>query len=161
MGGYVALAFARVYGDRLSGLGLVSTQALADPPDRQQGRYATAQQVSQEGVGFIAASMSEKLSPDPRVSAFCRDLISQQGRPGVIGALKAMASRPDSSAFVASLDLPVAILHGTDDALIPVDRAREMKAALPSASFVELPGVGHMPMMETPARTADALRHLL
>ncbi len=31
MGGYVALAFARLYPERVSGLGLVSSQVLADP----------------------------------------------------------------------------------------------------------------------------------
>src|SRR3989304_1656344 len=35
MGGYVALAFARLYPERISGLGLVSSQVLADPPDRK------------------------------------------------------------------------------------------------------------------------------
>ena len=39
MGGYVALAFARLYPERVSGLGLVSSQVLADPPDRKEGRY--------------------------------------------------------------------------------------------------------------------------
>jgi 3-oxoadipate enol-lactonase len=161
MGGYVALAFANAHSDRLAGLGLISTQALPDPPDRREARYATARQVSQEGVGLISASMSEKLSPAPRVRTFCRDLILRQSREGLIGALKAMAARPDSSALLASLDLPVCIVHGTDDALIPVDRAREMKTALPSAHYLELAGVGHMPMLEAPAATAEALSHLV
>src|SRR5690349_4074835 len=39
MGGYVALAFAGKYPQRLSGLGLVASQTLADPPERKQGRY--------------------------------------------------------------------------------------------------------------------------
>src|SRR6266545_4584990 len=34
MGGYIALAFARLYSERLTGLGLVASQAMADAPDR-------------------------------------------------------------------------------------------------------------------------------
>jgi pimeloyl-ACP methyl ester carboxylesterase len=33
-----------------------------------------------------------------------------------------------------------------------------MKAALPSAHYVELAGLGHMAMMENPKAVADALR---
>ena len=41
MGGYVALAFAQLYPERVSGLALVSSQVLADPPDRKDPhRYA-------------------------------------------------------------------------------------------------------------------------
>ena len=38
MGGYVALAFARLYPERVTGLGLISSQVLADAPDRKEGR---------------------------------------------------------------------------------------------------------------------------
>jgi pimeloyl-ACP methyl ester carboxylesterase len=160
MGGYVALSFSTAYSDRVAGLGLVSTQALADSPERQQVRLATARQVEQEGVGFIAASMPEKLSPDPSVRAVCEALIRAQSPEGVIGALTAMAGRVDSSTRLVGFDFPVCIVHGTQDALIPLDRAREMKAALPAAYFMELEGVGHMPMLESPADTAQALSHL-
>ena len=36
-------------------------------------------------------------------------------------------------------------------------KGREMKAALPSAHYVELEGAGHLPMMENPKGVADAL----
>jgi pimeloyl-ACP methyl ester carboxylesterase len=52
------------------------------------------------------------------------------------------------------------IIHGDADSLIPIDRAREVKAALPQAHLVEIPGAGHMPMMEAKAKTAEALKHL-
>ena len=38
MGGYMALAFARAYPERLLGLGLVASQALADTPEKKAGR---------------------------------------------------------------------------------------------------------------------------
>jgi pimeloyl-ACP methyl ester carboxylesterase len=50
------------------------------------------------------------------------------------------------------------IVHGNADSLIPVERGRDMKAALPSAHYVELSGAGHLPMMENPLGVAHALR---
>lgn len=38
MGGYVALAFARAHPNRVRGLGMISSQVLADSPERKQGR---------------------------------------------------------------------------------------------------------------------------
>ena len=43
MGGYVALSFAKAYPQKVSGLGLVSSQALTDSPERKAGRYKTAE----------------------------------------------------------------------------------------------------------------------
>ena len=63
MGGYVALAFAKLYLQRVSGLGLVSTQTLADPPDRKEGRYKSAAEVAEKGNGGVVETMKPKLSP--------------------------------------------------------------------------------------------------
>src|SRR5215216_2967226 len=57
MGGYVALAFARLYPERLTGLGLVSTQVLADPPDRRDGRYKSAAEVADKGIASVVEAM--------------------------------------------------------------------------------------------------------
>jgi pimeloyl-ACP methyl ester carboxylesterase len=59
-----------------------------------------------------------------------------------------------------SIRYPVVIIHGDADNLISVDRAREVKAALPNASLIEISGAGHMPMMEAKEKTAEALKHL-
>lgn len=161
MGGYVALAFARQYPQRVLGLALVGSQAPDDIPERREGRYATARQVTEQGVGIVAESMSLKLSADNRIQAFCAALILQQSKLAVTGALKAMATRPDSSPALAGFQFPVVLIHGKADALIPVERAQEIHSALPHAKLVELPTAGHMPMMEFPAETASALKMLI
>ncbi len=161
MGGYVAMAFARAYPQRVAGLGLVSTQALPDAPERKAGRYATAEQVAAQGVQVVAESMAPKLTANPDQVQAIRELILRQPAAGVIGALKAMAERPDSSDLLRSLKIPVAIVVGQADALIPPDRSREMKSMLPQAVLTELPGAGHSPMLEAPAETGEALDGLL
>jgi 3-oxoadipate enol-lactonase len=160
MGGYLALAFARLYPNRTRGLGLVSSQTLADPPDRKQGRYDTAAQVAEKGVGLVAEAMSTKLSSDARNQSFVHGLIEEQSSAGVIGALKGMAERIDLTSLFASFEFPVVIVHGDADALIPVERAREMAIANANAKYFELAGVGHLPMMEDAKSTAEALKFL-
>ncbi len=160
MGGYVALAFAKKYPNRVSGLGLISSQAAGDPPERKEGRYKTAADVAEKGVGVVVEAMTPKLSADARVQAFVRSVIEKQSKSGVIGALKAMAEREDLVSILSSFDFPVVLIHGDADALIPVDRAKEIKTAIPSAELVELEQAGHMPMMEFANETAKGLKSL-
>jgi pimeloyl-ACP methyl ester carboxylesterase len=161
MGGYVALAFVRAYVERTLGLGLVSSQAPNDSPERKQGRYEAAAEVMKSGVKPVADSMSAKLSPDERVQAFVRDLIAAQRPAGLAGALKAMAERVDSTSDLYGFQFPVVLVHGEADELIPIQRAREIKAAIPNATLIELLGIGHMPMMENPQATASTLKKML
>jgi pimeloyl-ACP methyl ester carboxylesterase len=160
MGGYVALAFAKKYPQRVSGLGLVSSQTAADAPEGKERRYKTAADVAEKGVGIVAEAMTPKLSADARVQAIVRVVIERQTPSAVIGALKAMAEREDLMPYLSSVTFPVALIHGNADALISIDRAKDIKAVLPSAQFVELQGAGHMPMMEFAKDTAKGLKFL-
>ncbi len=162
MGGYVSLAFLKNHPKRVSGLGLISSQAAADSPERKDGRYKTAADVAEKGVGVVAEAMTTKLSADARVQEFVRRSINEQGKSAVIGALKAMAERDDMMSHLAALnaDFPVALIHGDADVLIPVERSRVIKSILPSAKLFELPGAGHMPMMEFAEATIEGLMSL-
>jgi 3-oxoadipate enol-lactonase len=160
MGGYAALAFARLYPERVRGLGLVSSQVLADAPDRKEGRYKSAKDVSENGIGSVVETMTPKFTSDEKLQAFARESMERQQPAAYIGALKAMAERMDSTPLLSSFNFPIVIVHGEADFLIPIDRAREVKSALPQAYLVEISGAGHIPMMEAPQKTAAALKHL-
>ena len=160
MGGYVALAFAKKYPHRVSGLGLISSQALADAPEGKERRYKTAADVAEKGVGVVVEAMTPKLSSDSRVQAFVRSVIEKQSKEGVIGALKAMAEREDLTSILSSFNFPFVLIHGDADALIPVDRAIEIKLEVPSAVLIDLKNAGHMPMREFPNKTAEGLQLL-
>jgi pimeloyl-ACP methyl ester carboxylesterase len=160
MGGYIALAFARLHPERVTGLALVASQALADTSDNKQGRYKTAADVAEKGVGLVAEAMPPKLSADAHVQGFVRELIRKQNKDGIIGALKAMAEREDSLALFPSFNFPVVLIHGSADILLPIECAYEVKKIISSAHLMELSNAGHMPMLEMPERTADALKLL-
>ena len=160
MGGYVALAFTKLYPKRVSGLGLVSTQTLADPPDRREGRYKSAADVAEKGIGVVVDAMTPKFTNDEKLQTLARRFMENQKPAAYIGALKAMAERMDTTSLLAEIKVPVVVVHGDADSLISVDRAREVKKAVPNAHYVELKGVGHLPMMEAVDETAKALKHL-
>lgn len=157
MGGYVTLAFARLFPDRVAGLGLIASQTLADPPNRKEARYKSAAEVAEKGIGSVVDAMTPKFTNDPALQAYAREVMERQNPQAYIGALKAMAERQDSSSLLVSMRYPVALVHGDADALIPVERAREVREAVPHALLVELPGVGHLPMLEAKEETARAL----
>ena len=158
MGGYIALAFAKKYPNLVSGLGLISSQAAADAPEGKERRYKTAADVDEKGVSVVVEAMTPKLSANAKVQVFVRGVIEKQSKSAVIGALKAMAEREEMSTFLSKFALPLLLIHGDIDQLIPIDRAKEIKAAVPSAQIVELKGAGHMPMMEFAKETAKGLK---
>jgi pimeloyl-ACP methyl ester carboxylesterase len=160
MGGYVALAFARLFPERVRGLALVASQVPADAEERKQGRYKSAAEVAEHGIGSVVETMTPKFTSDERLQAFARESMERQQPAAYIGALKAMAERIDSTPLLPSFHFPVILVHGDADSLIPIDRAREVKATLPQAHLVEISGSGHMPMMEAKEQTAGALKHL-
>lgn len=160
MGGYVALAFARLYPERVRGLALVSSQAPADPPERKEGRYKSAADIETNGIHSVVETMTPKFTANPRLQALARASMEKQQPAAYIGALKAMAERADSTPKLGTFGFSVVIVHGNADALIPVDRAREVKDAIPGSHYVELKGVGHVPMLEAAKETAEALKRL-
>ena len=161
MGGYVALAFARLFPKRVSGLGLVSTQALADPSDRKEGRYKSAADVAENGISGIVDAMTAKFTSNERLQKVARTMMEKQQPAAYIGALKAMAERLDSSDLLAHFTFPVTIIHGNVDQLISIERSREMGNGIAQSYLVELEDVGHLPMLEAVQETADGLKQLV
>jgi pimeloyl-ACP methyl ester carboxylesterase len=58
-------------------------------------------------------------------------------------------------AAMASITVPVLLVHGDRDRLVPVAAARDIARRHPSWRYVELAGVGHTPQLQVPERLAD------
>jgi pimeloyl-ACP methyl ester carboxylesterase len=84
-----------------------------------------------------------------------------QKKEGIIAALHAMATRPDSTPDLKSIDVPVLIVTGAEDAIILAAEAPVMLEQIPGARHVEIEGAGHMPMIEQPDSFNRALRGFL
>lgn len=65
-----------------------------------------------------------------------------------------LADRRRYAAMQRSIDVPVLLLHGDRDRLVPVASARAAAAANPAWRFEVAEGVGHVPQLEVPEWTA-------
>lgn len=54
-----------------------------------------------------------------------------------------LRNRFDTDAVLPTLNVPVLLLHGDVDELVPLEQARRLESITPGARLVELPGVGH------------------
>ena len=167
MGGYIALAFAERYENRLSGLGLVCTQAGADSEEGKVGRLINAERVGKEGFEFIVETMSGKLlsaasdQSDTSLKSRLQAIMKQSSAEGVITALKAMAARKEQFDTLKKLAIPVWVASGADDVLIPSEKSVLMTEMLKRAAYQLFDGCGHMPMMEKPQKFNLTLREFL
>jgi 3-oxoadipate enol-lactonase len=161
MGGYISLAFAQAYPDRLAGLALVCSAAAADSPERRQGRLRLAERVKRKGVKAVVEANLERLSPNAQVRELTQELILKSTRKSVVAALKGMAERPDYTELLAQLKVPCVVIAGSEDAIIPAEQAREMVQMLSRGWQVEIPGGGHMPMFEAPDLVSAAITDLV
>jgi pimeloyl-ACP methyl ester carboxylesterase len=161
MGGYVSLTFAHSYPGHLLGLGLVSTQAAADTPERRQARYKTAEAVAHKGAKVVASSMVNSLTPRADLVESIHELILNAHPTGIVGALKGMAERPDLTGILADIHVPAVVLSGTAEQLLAQEKIQTLAQMLSMGWLVEIQGAGHMLMMEDPQQVASALRQVI
>ena len=69
--------------------------------------------------------------------------------------------RQDDTALLAKLTMPVQIVWGREDKLIPVGSAAWFSRHLPNARVTILDGIGHLPMEEAPDRALAPVLPLL
>jgi len=167
MGGYIALAFARNYPDRLHSLILMSTRAAPDSVEAQQNRSRQIEQVKQEGAQAVIGGMEKKLlAPDtfeamPGIASQVQQIMKSASDTGVTAALAAMRDRPDSRPFLSEIRVPTLVIHGKDDALIPPSEAEATAAAIPSARLELIEAAGHLPNLEQAVRANKLIEEFI
>jgi pimeloyl-ACP methyl ester carboxylesterase len=104
----------------------------------------------------------------PEVIAWHVEVAAQRaGFPGTeadfaaaVRSVVRTVSYPHGRAYgqrIRSVTCPVLLIHGTADRLVPVAAARAAARISPSWSLREFAGVGHVPQLEVPRDTADAV----
>jgi pimeloyl-ACP methyl ester carboxylesterase len=151
MGGYIALAVARAFAERLSGLILCDTRAEPDSPSGVAVRHAAADRALREGVGwYVDEQLPNLVAPatDPGVRAEVERMMRAVPPAGFAAALRGIAARPDARPELAGLGIPTLCLVGADDTITPPVGMRALAAAA-GAELVVVPG-GHVPPLESP-----------
>jgi pimeloyl-ACP methyl ester carboxylesterase len=164
MGGYIALAFARLHRGRLARLGLCDTRAAPDTLEGRTARNDSIALVDAEGVGALVERMLPKLL-SPSASTEVREQVRAVGRSqspaGVKAALAAMRDRADAREWLPAIDVPTMVVVGADDTLTPPSESESMFAKLPRAKLEQIPHAGHLANLEAPAAFTAALERLL
>jgi pimeloyl-ACP methyl ester carboxylesterase len=164
MGGYVALAFAELHPGRVRALALVGAKTEPDGTEAKAARDAQSASILAEGrTTVVGPLLGALLAPDATMQerARLRTMIEATPYETFVGALAGMRDRPDRTDVVRSLAVPVVVIVGDHDPLVPVAMAREIADMAADGSLTVIEGEGHLVPMEAPAAVAAALLPLL
>ncbi|OLC10261.1 MAG: hypothetical protein AUH41_03220 [Gemmatimonadetes bacterium 13_1_40CM_66_11] len=167
MGGYVAFELLRAFPTRVRAAILCSTKATADTPEAKRGRDTMAAKAEREGPGAIAAELVPKLlarvtlERQPAVVREVTTMIERQPVYGMVVTLRALRDRPDSTALLGQIRIPVLVVAGDDDQIAPAAGMEEMARAIRGAQFRVIPGSGHLSPLEQPQAVNAALNSFL
>lgn len=165
LGGYVLLAFAEKYENRLAGMGMFHSTAFADTEEKKENRNKTIGFIEKHGVSVFAESFVA-----PLFSLRNRDLLkfeikelihtaATSSELGVIETTKAMRDRKDRTEVLKNVTIPVLYVIGKLDGAVPLEKSLEQcyLAKHSVAHFLE--EAGHMGMIEKKPETIKILHH--
>ncbi len=119
----------------------------------------------QATAGIIRAVTGSVAYGDRNVAPWLVDLVDAMIRVNAVDALTdfvdTLGSHNRIAALPALATCEVLVLAGDSDKVIPVSHSERIAAELPEAELVVLPGVGHLPMLEQPVATDEALTRLV
>lgn len=167
MGGYVALAFAEAYPERLRGLGLFHSHPYSDSESKRQNRLKAIEFVERNGVlPFVKQLFYSLFAPD--YARQHTNLVEEKiavaagfSQEAVCSASYAMANRCDRSAILEKIAVPVLFICGKQDQAIEWDVSLAQVQLPLVAQVCFLAEVGHLGMVEAPALVGGAIRDFL
>jgi pimeloyl-ACP methyl ester carboxylesterase len=159
MGGYCALAVARLAPERVAGLVLTGSRPDADSPERRAKRAETIAIAQERGAKGIWEAMRDLLftgETDPELVKRAEAIALDRTEDELVTALGAIRDRPDSTDAYRALGDRRLTIVGDHDPFVSVDDARGFD---PDA--IVLPGCGHLPSLEQPARFDELVREAI
>jgi pimeloyl-ACP methyl ester carboxylesterase len=146
MGGWVAQIVANEAPERINHLMLFDSAGLNIPPTWDTALF-TPDTAAQLGA------LESLLTPHPdRIPGFvAADILRISARNGWV-TKRAIASmwtgRDVTDALLPKLEMPVLLVWGEKDALIPLDQGKTMHRLVPQSQLAVIPGCGHLAPVE-------------
>ena len=131
---------------KLARLPVIGDLMLLPPPPRSIFRWGIREIVHDPDT--VDSEMVEGYR-GPLMSLGRRRAILRSARQLDLAQAEPLARR------LPELDLPVLLVWGEEDPIIPVESGRRLAGDLPRAELVTLSGVGHLPPEEAPDRSLD------
>lgn len=163
MGGYITLAFAELFSEKLKGFGFVHSTAFADDEEKKATRQKGIKMIEEYGSYSFLKNTTPNLFSE-RYKKQHSDRVTQLIEEGnnfskasLVQYYIAMMNRPDRTEVLKESSVPVLFIIGTEDKAAPVNDLLK-QVSLPRISFVHiLQEVGHMGMWEEPAKLNNYL----
>ncbi|MFC0274339.1 alpha/beta fold hydrolase [Metabacillus herbersteinensis] len=165
LGGYVALAFAEKYPEKLNRLALIHSTAFADSEEGKANRLKGINKIESEGIIPFIDDLVPKLFAKSSSTAsndqlqFVKKIGYKTAEFGAIGGLEAMKNRLDRNDVLTNLTIPVLIVAGSEDQLISPEKSFSVKSVYITEVTIEK--CGHMSMIEQPDLLAEHLLFFL
>ena len=144
--------------ERLDGLVLAAPAPAR--PSGGQGRNAFADACRADYPGtvddFVAACFPE---PDcDRIKRWAKNILLRAEPEQAARIVEMWADEGVVEVDPGAITVPTLIVHGTADAIVPIDESRALAARLPDAELVEFEGSGHVPTMTRPDEVVAAIQ---
>ncbi|MFF2446527.1 alpha/beta fold hydrolase [Neobacillus sp. NPDC058068] len=165
LGGYITLAFAEKFSNRLNRFSLIHSTAFPDSEEAKKGREANIEKVTHQGMHSLVDGLVPKLFSSDNLKKLVDDVKVTQdigyltSLEGAIGALKAMKDRPDRNSVLEKTTLPVLLLAGEKDQIIPYEKTFSVTKENIKHSLLK--NTGHMSMYEAPDQFISEMKSFL
>ncbi|MGE7764795.1 alpha/beta fold hydrolase [Peribacillus sp. NPDC096540] len=157
LGGYITLSFAEQFAEKLVGFSLIHSTALPDDEAGKEGRLKSVEKIEIAGIPTFIDGLVPKLfakSDDPNIEN-AKEIGYKTSESGAIGSLHAMRKRKDRNYVLKDTKLPVLLVAGEQDKVIPANKTFTVKGD--HIKEVILEGSGHMGMLEAPGQLAGEI----
>ncbi|MBL7736923.1 MAG: alpha/beta hydrolase [Chitinophagaceae bacterium] len=163
MGGYITLAFAEKYPDRLRSFGLFHSTAYADDETKINSRKKNIAFINRHGSAkYLSQAIPGFFSADFKAShpATVNSLVARHSgfsAPALTRYIEAMINRPDRTSVLKNFTGPVLFIAGEHDSLIPLEHTLTL-CKIPELSYIYICAQsGHLGMLEEPEFCSKAL----
>jgi len=163
MGGYVALAFAKTFPEKLAGLCLFHSTPNPDSDEKRANR--------DREIKLIKTGKKELIVKTHIPCAFakenlkrCADMVEEATlmameteNEGIVANLNGMKARPDYNDFLKTVAQPVLMIFGAKDTYIAPEVAATLAERFPMHRTVILENSGHMGFIEEEKRSLEII----
>ncbi|MFN4098514.1 MAG: alpha/beta fold hydrolase [Pararhodobacter sp.] len=166
LGGILAMEVLAQAPERIERLALLDTNPRAELPEVKARRQP---QIDRVLSGDLAGVMRDEMKPNylaagpgkDAILDLCMDMALSLGPLVFRDQSLALRDRADRQQALRGFQGPALVLMGAGDTLCPLDRHELMHALMPQSRLVIIKGAGHLPTLEQPQATAQALQHWL
>lgn len=163
LGGMVAMELLRRAPERVTRIALLDTHPLADTPQEAAAREP---RIVGAKAGRLADMMREEIWPGalapgaqrPQIMALVADMAAALGPEVFVRQSRALQRRRDQQGTLRRCKVPALVLCGLHDAICPVKRHSFLAELIPHAVLQVIETAGHLPTLEAPDETTQALR---